>query len=60
MTRRKFVQKLIGAVAAVVVGAWWLAKKTVPRKFVRAIKVKKYPGFLRPLRDICKQGKWSG
>jgi hypothetical protein len=58
MTRRKFIQKLIKAGAAIVLGAWWLAKE--PRKFVWAIRVKKYPGSLRPLGDIHKQGKWSG
>jgi hypothetical protein len=60
MTRRKFVQKLIHAGSAVIAGTCWLAKKAAPRKFVRAIKVKNYPGSLRPLRDISKQSKWSG
>jgi hypothetical protein len=60
MTRRKFVQKLIKAGSAIIVGAWWLAKKTGPRKFVWAVKTKKYPGCLKPLRSIYKQSKWSG
>ena len=60
MTRRKFIQKLIKFGAAVIAGTYWLAKKAVPRKFVWAAKLKKYPGSLKPLSDIHKQGKWSG
>jgi len=60
MTRRKFIRKLVNAGSMVIVGAGWLAEKTGLRRFVRAGKLKKYPGSLRPLKDICKQGKWSG
>ncbi len=60
MTRRKFIRKLIEVGAALVVGAGWLTKKVVPRKFVWAAGLKKYPGSLKPLSDIHKQGKWSG
>jgi len=60
MTRRKFIQKLIKAGSAVIVGLGWLAKKAAPRTFVRATGLKKYPGSLRPLGNISKQGKWSG
>ncbi|HUW19965.1 MAG TPA: hypothetical protein VMW16_11745 [Sedimentisphaerales bacterium] len=60
MTRRKFIAKLIKAASAVIVGAGWLAGKADPRRFVRAIRLTKYPGSLRPLGDISKQGKWSG
>jgi hypothetical protein len=60
MTRRKFIRKLIKAGSAIVVGISWLAKNTSPRKFVRAFRVEKYPGPLKPLQDISKQGKWSG
>ncbi len=64
MTRRKFIQKLVKAGSVIIVGTWWLARQTVskavPRKFVRAVKLKKYPGSLRPLHDVYKQGKWSG
>jgi hypothetical protein len=60
MTRRKFVQKVIKAGSAVVLGVWWLAKKTAPRRFVWAVKTKQYPGRLRPLRNITKESKWSG
>jgi hypothetical protein len=60
MTRRKFIQKLIEGGSAIIVGVCWIAEKAAPRKFVRAIKLKKYPGVLKPLQDIHKQGKWSG
>ena len=60
MTRREFIQSLIGIAAAAVVGIEWLAKKAVPRKFVQAGRVEKYPGSLKPLGDIHKQSKWSG
>jgi len=60
MTRRKFVQKLIKAGSAIIVGAWWLAEKATPRKFVWALKTKKFPGSLKRLRNITKQSKWSG
>ena len=60
MTRRKFVQKVIEAGSAVVLGVWWLAKKAAPRRFVWAVKTKQYPGHLRPLQTITKEGKWSG
>ncbi|MDH4239894.1 MAG: hypothetical protein OEW48_10050 [Phycisphaerae bacterium] len=60
MTRRKFIQKLITAGSVIIAGTSWLASKAAPRKFVRAFRVKKYPGSLRPLRDVSKQSKWSG
>jgi len=60
VTRRKFIHKLIKVGAAVITGTYWLAKKTVPRRFVWAAGLKKYPGSLKPLSDIQKQGKWSG
>jgi len=60
MTRRKFIQKLIGAGLTIVAGASWCLKKAAPRKFIIAIKFKKYPGQLKPLGDISKQSKWSG
>jgi hypothetical protein len=60
MTRRKFIRKLIKVASAIVVGACWVAEKAAPRKFVRAVGLKKYPGSLRPLCDIHKQSKWSG
>lgn len=60
MTRRKFVHVLIKTCSGVGIGTWWLAKKVTPRKFVRAVETRKYPGSVKPLRDISKPGKWSG
>jgi hypothetical protein len=60
MTRRKFIQDLIKGGAAIIVGVCWLAEKASPRKFVRALRLKKYPGLLKPLQDVNKQSKWSG
>ena len=60
MKRREFLQKLIAGFSTVPVGIWWLAKKASTPKFVRAVRVREYPGPLRPLGDISKQGKWSG
>jgi hypothetical protein len=60
MTRRKFIQELIKAGAAIIVGVCWVAEKVLPRKFVWAIRLKKYPGSLKSLKDIHKQSKWNG
>ncbi|MHC4158625.1 MAG: twin-arginine translocation signal domain-containing protein [Planctomycetota bacterium] len=60
MTRRKFIQKLAKIGSAVVLGICWVSRKASPRKFVRAVRLKKYPGSLKTLRNIQKQGKWSG
>jgi len=73
MTRRKFVRKLIKVCSVVIAGTSALAvtgrrlwnnsritKKVKSRKCLRAIGVRGYPGPLKPLQDICEQGKWSG
>jgi hypothetical protein len=60
MTRRKFINKLITTGSIIIAAISCLAKKANPRKFVRAMRTKKYPGRLKPLRDISKQCKWSG
>jgi len=60
MTRRKFIQKILCAGSAVIVGLWWLAKKASPRKFVWACRLKKYPGSVRTLPNNYNQSKWSG
>ncbi len=60
MTRRKFIEQLIKAVSAGLLGIVALAKKAVPRKFIRAVRLKKYPGPMATLKNINKQSKWSG
>jgi hypothetical protein len=58
MTRRKFIQVLARTGAAIVAGVLWIV--SAPRRFVRALPVKKYPGSLKSLGDVSEQGKWSG
>jgi hypothetical protein len=65
MTRRKFLHKIIQTGLLGLSGLWWLAtraigKHTMPRKFVRAIQAKNYPGSLGRLSKINKTAKWSG
>ena len=60
MTRRRFIRNLVKVGSAIIVGVGWLARKAAPRRFVRAVKLSKYPGSLRPLGDISKPGTWRG
>jgi hypothetical protein len=67
MTRRKLIKKFVKAGSIIIAGTStvrhpveWLASKASPRKFVRAFRVKKYPGSLRTLGDVSQQSKWSG
>jgi hypothetical protein len=62
MTRRKFIGKLIETGSLALVGIWAFAKKCTPRRFVRAAKLEKYPGLLKPLdlNEVVKRSKWSG
>ena len=60
MTRRKFINKLIKTGSIIIAGISCLAKNTNPRRFVRAMRSKKYPGSLKTLKEIPKQCKWSG
>ena len=59
MTRRKFIRRLTKAVVGIFAAVSWLACKA-PRKFVRAVPFKKYPGVLKPPEDISGPSKWSG
>jgi hypothetical protein len=60
MTRRKFIQKVLKTGSAVIIGISWMAKKAVPRKYIRAARIEKYPGSLKSIQDICERNKWSG
>jgi len=65
MTRRKFLNRLIQTGLLGLIGLGWLVthvigKHTEPRKFVRAIRTKKYPGSIGHLSKINKKAKWSG
>ncbi|MHC4432551.1 MAG: hypothetical protein ACYTBS_11995 [Planctomycetota bacterium] len=59
MTRRKFVRTLTETAMTIAAGASWLACKA-PRRFVRAVQTRKYPGLLKPLEDVSGPSKWSG
>jgi hypothetical protein len=60
MTRREFIQFVLKTASAIAVGTYFITKKVSPRKFIRAVRQKKYPGSVRMLSDINTQGKWSG
>jgi len=60
MTRRKFINNLIKVAGVVAAGTWWAAKKAIPKKFIEAVPLKKYPGSLGKAAKIEKYGKWSG
>jgi hypothetical protein len=60
MTRREFIKSIISAAIAVSIGVRWLSKKAVPRKFLLAFRVKKYPGTVIPMGDISEQSKLNG
>lgn len=60
LKRRNFILRLIGAGAFAAVAACRLAGKASPRKFLRAVRMKKYPGLVGSLRKIGAQGKWNG
>ncbi len=60
MTRREFIQFVLKTSSAIAVGAYFIADKVSPRKFIRAVRQKKYPGSVKQLSNINTQGKWSG
>lgn len=60
MTRRKFLKRITGAALLAVGAVAGFVKKAAPRKFVRAVPTKLYPGGLKALRNISKAAKWSG
>lgn len=64
MTRRKFLDGALRVGSAAVVlgfsGVRWLAERTLPKRFLRAVRMDKYPGLIEKSDDINEQGKWSG
>lgn len=44
----------------VLIAGWVLAKTVVPRKFLWAKPLSKYPGRLKTIANINSQSKWSG
>jgi len=64
MTRREFVQFVLKTASAIPIcigiGAYFITEKVSPRKFIRAVRQKKYPGSVKQLSNINTQGKWNG
>jgi len=60
MTRRTFLQKMLTVVSGVLAFGLVLAKSILPRRFLRAKPLSKYPGRLKAIGDIASQAKWSG
>jgi hypothetical protein len=60
MTRRGFLQKLIVAGSAVAAGCLALAKTVLPKRFIWAKPVSRYPGRLKKIENIASQSEWRG
>jgi hypothetical protein len=60
MKRREFIGRVLGIGSVVLLGVGRMAKRVVPRRFVRAVNFGRYPGGFRPPHDIFSQSKWSG
>jgi hypothetical protein len=60
MTRREFFQSVLKITAAIAVGAYFIADKVSPKRFVRAVRQKRYPGSIKQLPNTFTQGKWRG
>ncbi len=60
MTRRKLLKLLLKTVASAIPIVLLVGEKIGLRKFIRAERGNCFPGTLRHLENINKQGKWSG
>jgi len=60
MKRRTFLYKILTGCSAVAVVAFALAKSAIPRRFLRAKPVSKYPGRIKRIENIASQSQWSG
>jgi hypothetical protein len=60
MNRRNFLQKLIIAGSSLGAGCLVLAKTILPRRFIWAKPLSKYPGRVKSLGNIASQSEWSG
>jgi hypothetical protein len=60
MTRRVFFQYVLKTASAFVLAAYLVGESVSPRKYIRALRHKNYPGSIKPLSNINTQGKWSG
>ena len=60
MTRREFIQFVLKTASAIAIGIYFITDKVSPRKFIRAVRQKRYPGSIKQLSNINTQGKWRG
>lgn len=62
LTRRTFGKLLLGTLAAVLTGAGSVVQWLAPRRFLRAIKARQFPGRLRSFDEaaVRRRGKWRG
>jgi hypothetical protein len=59
MTRRDFLTMVFAAGSAAAAGVWIMAKRVLPKRFIWAKPVLKYPGRMKEI-EIEAQSKWSG
>ena len=59
MTRRDFLKKILQTGLLALTGTLMLAQKSI-KKTIRAVAAKNYPGSIKQLLNIEKNGKWSG
>jgi hypothetical protein len=60
MTRREFFQSVLKIVTAIALGAYFIADKVSPKRFIQAVRQKRYPGSVKQIPNIFTQGKWRG
>jgi hypothetical protein len=60
MTRREFFQSVLKTVTAIAIGAYVIADKVSPKRFIRAVRQKRYPGSVKQLPNVYTQSKWRG
>jgi len=60
MKRRVFLKNILIGSSAVLTAGIALAKAIIPRRFVRAKPLSKYPGRLKSFDNIKSQAKWRG
>jgi len=59
MTRRDFLIRITTAGSILTAWVWATAKKVLPKRFVLAKQVSKYPGRIKEI-ETGAQSKWSG
>ena len=62
ITRRKFSGMLVAGVSAFLTAGWCAVKKTRPVRYIRALRIRTFPGRLRRLdeEEIGTESEWLG